>query len=590
MEFRRSHQCGELRESHVGERVILGGWIHRRRDHGGLIFIDLRDRYGVTQLVFDPREQPTAHAGAEKLRLESVIGIEGTVVRRGEAAVNGKLPTGMIEIRVDKLRLLSEARPTPFPINEDSTHVSDEVRLKYRYLEIRQGELARTLQMRHQVTLGMRRFFDCYGFVEVQTPILAKTTPEGARDYLVPSRLSPGHFYALPQSPQIFKQLLMVAGMDRYFQIAPCFRDEDLRADRQPEFYQLDLEMSFTTRDELFDLLEELMVELFRQIKGIELPRPFPRIPFKECLERFGSDKPDLRYGLELVRLDAIAQESQFQIFHQHLAAGGCVKAMRLPGLAEMPRRQIDEYTQFVTRFGLDGLAWVKVVDGQFQGGVSKFFQEPVQKRILEALGAESGDLIFMAAQAENRVNQGLDHLRRRLGRELNLIPDSYNFLWVTDFPQFEWNDNEARVDFAHNPFAAPHPDDLHLMDTEPLKMRASTYDLVLNGYELGTGSQRIHDPELQRRVFELIQLTPEQIQYRFGFFTEALQYGTPPHRGIGLGLDRLIMVLAGSDTIRDVIAFPKTQKGTDLMMDAPSLPEPKQLDELHLSVRLPKE
>lgn len=584
-DYRRTHTCGELTRSHLDHTVTLSGWVHRRRDHGGLIFIDLRDRFGLTQLIFDPAiVSKEMFDQASRLRSEWVISIKGVVIPRAEGMTNPKLHTGAIEIQVKQLEILSAAKTPPFEICEEETDVNEELRLKYRYLDIRRGDITKKLVLRHNVMLSTRNYMNKHGFLEITTPILAKSTPEGARDYLVPSRVYPGNFYALPQSPQIFKQLLMISGMDRYFQIATCFRDEDLRADRQPEFTQIDLEMSFGTPEDLMKLLEGLVAAIFKECVSRDIPKSFPHMSYKDCIEHYGSDRPDLRFGMPLVRLDGIAKRSTFGVFLEQLAAGGCVKALCVKGGAELSRKEIDGYTQFVSKFGLSGLAWMKSQEEGLTSNIVKFFPPELLAEITERLNVEKGDLILIAAAPEDRVNQALDHLRRKLAKERNLIdPDALSFLWVTDFPLLKWNAEEGRLESEHHPFTSPHFDDISLLDKEPLKVRALAYDLVLNGYEIGGGSQRIHSGELQEKIFRTLKLTPEEIEEKFGFFVEALQYGTPPHLGLAFGLDRIVMVLSKTENIRDVIAFPKTQRASDLMMQCPASVAPKQLDELKI-------
>lgn len=584
-DYRRTHHCGGLTKKFVGTKVTLSGWVNRRRDHGGLIFIDLRDRYGLTQIVFDPTKSAEAHAIGEKLRSEWIVSIKGTVIPRAAEMINSKLSTGEIEVEVEEVEVLSKAKTPPFSISDECIEVNEELRLKYRYLEIRRGDVAEKLVKRHQAMLATRQYLDQEGFLEITTPILGKSTPEGARDYLVPSRVHPGDFYALPQSPQIFKQLLMVAGMDRYFQIAQCFRDEDLRADRQPEFTQIDIEMSFATSEDLMPIIEGLVKNLFKVCNNLDILAPFRRISHKECLERFGCDRPDMRFGMELVRLDDIAARSNFSVFIEQLKEGGAVKGFCVKGGADISRKGIEDYTAFVGRLGVLGLAWMKYQPEGLNSSIVKFFPEEVQKDLIKTMNMEVGDLIFMVAGPEARTNQGLDHLRRHIARDRKMIvPNVYEFLWVTEFPLFSWNQEENRLDSEHHPFTSPHSDDIHLFDTEPLKMRSSGYDLVLNGYEIAGGSQRIHNSELQQKVFERLNLTKEELKVKFGFFLEALSFGTPPHLGIALGLDRLMMILTGTENIRDVIAFPKTQKASDLMMECPSKVSEKQLKELSIS------
>ncbi|HEV8050861.1 MAG TPA: aspartate--tRNA ligase [Parachlamydiaceae bacterium] len=590
LDYRRTHDCGTLRKDHIGQQVTLSGWVNRRRDHGGLIFIDLRDRFGLTQIVFDPEKNPTAHSAGEKLRSEWVVSVKGTVIPRREGMANSKLNTGDIEVEITEMEVLSKAKTPPFSISDENIEVNEELRLKYRYLDIRRGDIANKLIKRHRAMMATRQYLDKLNFLEIATPILGKSTPEGARDYLVPSRVYPGAFYALPQSPQIFKQLLMVAGMDRYFQIAQCFRDEDLRSDRQPEFTQVDIEMSFGKPEDLMTIIEGLVKTLFKECNGMDIQTPFLHIPHSECMERFGCDRPDMRFSMELFRLDTIASKSTFTVFQDQLNEGGIVKGLVVKGGSDISRKGIDEYTEFVGRLGIKGLAWMKFQEGKLSSSIVKFFSEDLQKELIETMGIQEGDLIFMVADQPSRVNQGLDHLRRKLARDRNLIaPTNYAFLWVTDFPLFSWNEEEKRLDSEHHPFTSPNPLDLHLMDTEPLKIRSSGYDIVLNGYELGGGSQRIHNSDLQQKIFEKLNLQPEELQAKFGFFLEALSYGTPPHLGIALGLDRLMMILTGTDNIRDVIAFPKTQKASDLMLECPAGVSKQQLKELKISTDDPE-
>lgn len=584
-DYRRTHTCGALTHTAIGQKVTLSGWVHRRRDHGGLIFIDLRDRFGLTQLLFDPAKvsAPTFES-ASRLRSEWVISIKGTVIPRAEGMTNPKLATGAIEIQVNELEILSAAKTPPFSICDEESDVNEELRLKYRYLDIRRGDISQKLVLRHKTMLTTRNFMSGQGFLEISTPILAKSTPEGARDYLVPARVYPGNFYALPQSPQIFKQLLMVSGMDRYFQIATCFRDEDLRADRQPEFTQIDIEMSFGTPPDLMKLLEGLVSVIFKECNGVDLSLPFRHMRYSDCVENYGTDRPDLRFGMPLVRIDDIAKRSTFSIFLEQLSASGITKAICVKGGADISRKEIDGYTQFVGKFGLNGLAWMKMQEGELSSSIVKFFTPELQKELVERLNIENGDLIFIGAAAEDRVNQALDHLRRRIAKDRNLIdPNALEFIWVTDFPLLRWNPDENRLESEHHPFTLPNFEDLHLLDKEPLKVRALAYDLVLNGYEIGGGSQRIHQSDLQEKIFQSLKLSAEDINEKFGFFVEAIQYGTPPHLGFAFGLDRIVMILSKTENIRDVIAFPKTQKASDLMMQCPAKVHPKQLDELKI-------
>ncbi|MDP1879369.1 MAG: aspartate--tRNA ligase [Parachlamydiaceae bacterium] len=585
-DYRRTHTCGELRKADTEKPVTLSGWVHRRRDHGGLIFIDLRDRFGYTQLVFDPITNPEAHKLAENLRSEWVISVKGNVRPRAEGMANPKLKTGDIEIIVHQIEILSKSKTPPFSIADEQVDVNEELRLKFRYLDIRRGDVANKLIVRHQTMMTVRKFLDEKGFLEISTPILGKSTPEGARDYLVPSRVYPGTFYALPQSPQIFKQLLMVAGMDRYFQIAQCFRDEDLRADRQPEFTQIDIEMSFGTPEDLIPIIESLLQEIFKNSLNLEIPKTFQRISHQICMEKYGTDRPDLRFEMELHRLDNIVARSTFSVFLDQLNDGGIVKGLCVKGGADLSRKNIDDYTNFVSLLGIKGLAWIKWQENGLQSSIVKFFPEEIQQELIKEMDMEEGDLIFMIADQPTKTNQALDHLRRKIAKDRGLIdPNKYSFLWVTDFPLFNWNEEENRLQSEHHPFTSPNLEDIGYLDSEPLKMRSSGYDIVLNGYEIGGGSQRIHNSDLQQKIFQCLKLAPEELQSKFGFFIEALNYGTPPHLGIALGLDRIIMILTQTENIREVIAFPKTQKASDLMMQCPSKVEIGQLKDLQIKV-----
>lgn len=589
MSYKRTHDCGSLTAQNIGETALLAGWVHRRRDHGGVIFIDLRDRFGITQIVFRPAS-PAIHEKAGELRSEWVISIKGKVISRAEGMRNPKLKTGEIEIEVEELNILSQAKTPPFSICDEMLNVNEELRLKYRYLDIRRGQIIQRLAMRHKIMLAVRNYLDANGFLEITTPILAKSTPEGARDYLVPSRIYPGSFFALPQSPQIFKQILMISGMDRYFQIATCFRDEDLRSDRQPEFSQIDMEMSFGSQEELFSIIEHMMKTVFQVCKGIDLPTPFPRMPYHQAMEHYGTDKPDLRFGMKLVRIDQIAEKSTFSVFKEQLRTGGTIKGICVKEGVQISRRTIDEYTTFVGHLGVKGLAWMKMQEGVLASNIVKFFDKGLQEELIAAMNAEEGDLLLFVASDEKTTNIALDQLRRHIAKEQGLIDENRcAFLWITEFPLFQWDSETQNFACEHHPFTSPHLEDCALLDSDPLKVRSSSYDLVLNGYELGSGSQRIHDGNLQEKIFTLLKLSKEDIKKRFGFFIEALQYGTPPHLGIALGLDRLSMLLAGADSIRDVIAFPKTQRAFDLMMDAPAEVMKEQLTELKIHVELPE-
>ncbi len=580
--FKRTHTCGALREQDVGKKVRLSGWVHRVRDLGGLLFIDLRDRYGITQAVLDSQKNNALYSAGQKLRQEFVLTITGDVAKKKDA--NPKLATGAIEVICETLDILSKAEITPFTIADDMTEANEELRLKYRYLDMRKGQILDNLVIRHKAMMATRRFMDTEGFIEVITPILSKSTPEGARDYLVPSRVNQGQFFALPQSPQMFKQILMIGGMDRYFQIATCFRDEDLRADRQPEFAQIDIEMSFVTQDELFPIVENLVKAIFSECKDVAVDTPFPVMTHHECMEQYGCDKPDLRFGMKLKRLDSAAKSSSFTAFHDILAQGGFVKGFTVKGGSDISRKGIDEYTAFISQLGAKGLAYIKLQDGQFSSSLAKFISQEDQAKWIDALEMENGDLAFIVAGQSKKANQILDHLRRKVAKDRKLIKSNdYKFLWVTDFPLFTFNEEENRLESEHHPFTSPNFDDIHLIETEPLKARSSSYDLVLNGYEIASGSQRIHDSALQDTIFRILGLSEEERKTRFGFFIEALQFGTPPHIGIALGFDRMVMILVETEGIRDVIAFPKTQKASCLMTGAPSGVSDGQLKELKI-------
>lgn len=585
--YERTYYCGEIREKAIGESVVLKGWVQRRRDLGGLIFIDLRDRTGVVQIVFSPEVSKDALEIAEKLRSEYVISVQGNVVKRDESTFNPRIETGTIEISVTDVTVINEAKTPPFMI-EDETDASEDIRLKYRYLDLRRPELFNVFKMRHDITKTIRNFLDEESFLEVETPMLTKSTPEGARDYLVPSRVHPGEFYALPQSPQIFKQLLMVGGFDKYYQIARCFRDEDLRADRQPEFTQVDIETSFMSQKEIMAMTEEMMIRIMKDVKGIEIEGRFPVMSYTEAMERFGSDKPDTRFGMELEDVSEIVKDTSFKVFSGAVQSGGQVKALTVKGAAEKySRNDIDKgLGKFAARYGAKGLAWMKVEEDKLTGPIARFFGEEEVKQFREQLQAEAGDLLLFVADKAKVVADALGALRLKLGKDLELIDETqYNFLWVTDWPLLEYDEDDGRYYSAHHPFTAPVREDLDQLETNPAEVRAQAYDLVLNGFELGGGSLRIYERDIQERMFKALGFTEEEAEEQFGFLLEAFEYGTPPHGGIALGLDRIVMLLAGRSSLRDTIAFPKTQSASDLLTDAPDEVSDKQLEELHLQL-----
>ncbi len=583
----KTHTCGELRTHHVGHAVTLAGWVNRQRDHGGLIFVDLRDRSGVVQVVADIAHAPRAHELAARVRQEYVLQVRGTVRPRPADRVNPRMETGEIEVLADEIVVLNPAKTPPFPIFED-TPVEESLRLRYRYLDLRRRRMQRNLILRHRVVKYIRDFLDARGFLEIETPILFKSTPEGARDYLVPSRLHPGKFYALPQSPQQLKQLLMVAGFERYFQIARCFRDEDLRGDRQPEFTQLDLEMSFVTREDVMALIEELMIGIVEECSDRRLlTKPFPRLTYAEAIARYGTDKPDLRFGMELVDISDLVAGSNYGIFAQAIATGGQVKGLRAPGCAGYSRRQLDELTSLAQKEGALGLSWLALLpDGEVRSSFARFLTDEQVQAIIARMEARPGDLMLFVADQPPRVAAALSALRLELGERLGLRdPGTMAFCWIIDFPLFEWNEDERRWDPSHHLFTAPMPEDLPLLDTDPGAARGQQYDLVCNGEEIAGGSIRIHRREVQEKIFGLIGLDVEQARERFGHMLEAFEYGTPPHGGIASGIDRVVMLLAGEESIREVMAFPKTGQAVDLMANAPSPVDPEQLAELHIRV-----
>jgi aspartyl-tRNA synthetase len=576
--WRRTHGCGALRGEHVGREVTLFGWAFRRRDHGGLIFVDLRDRDGVAQLVFDPGAAAPAHATAELVRSEFVLAARGTVARRPAGTENPRLATGEVEVRVTELKILNDCRPLPFQLDAEGVDVDETLRLKYRYLDMRRPAVQETFRLRDLVCRAVRDYLHEHGFLEIETPFLTRSTPEGARDFLVPSRLQPGAFYALPQSPQLFKQLLMVAGFERYFQIVRCFRDEDLRRDRQPEFTQIDIETSFLDRDEILPLVEGLVAAIWRRTKGVDLPLPFPRLAYDEAMARYGSDKPDLRFAMELSDCSALFAGGGFQAFADVVSGGGAVKGLRVPGAASASRKELDDLTAEARQAGAKGLVWIKVQADGVQSPVAKFLGG-VQERLLAQLDARAGDLLLLVADTPSVAATVLGRLRVDLARRLGLLPaDRDAFAWIVDFPLVEWNAEERRWDSVHHPFTAPRDEDIPLLESDPGRARAKAYDLVLNGQEAAGGSIRIHQLAVQERVFALIGVGKEEARARFGFLLEALEFGAPPMGGIAFGLDRLAANLAGHESIREVIAFPKTQKGTCPLTDAPAPVEARQL------------
>ncbi len=586
--LKRTHTCGELREEHIGRSVVLNGWVHRWRDHGGVVFIDLRDRYGLVQVVFDPREAPAAHPLAQEMRSEFVVAVQGQVARRPEGTENPDLATGAIEVRVEQAEVLNAAETPPFSIS-DQTDTEELVRMRYRYIDLRSERMQRNLLLRSRAAKAARGYLDAIGFIEVETPLLFRPTPEGARDYLVPSRVNPGLFYALPQSPQILKQLLMVSGIDRYYQIAKCLRDEDMRADRQPEFTQIDIEMSFVEREDILAMTEGLMAAMFREAAGVELELPFPRLSHAECIARYGTDKPDLRFGMEFVDLGDIVKDSEFKVFVSTLTRGGQVKAICAKGCGEYPRAQLDRLTEFAKQHKAQGLAWMRVTAEGVDSPIAKFFSAEQLERIVAACAAAPGDLLLMVADTPAIVAEALDWVRREMARREGLVqPGQYRFVWALDFPLFAWDEETRRWEAEHHAFCMPHPDDWSYLATDPGKVRAQSYDLVLNGSEVASGSIRIHRPEIQQQVFDILGIEAAEAQQRFGFLLNAFRYGAPPHGGIAPGFDRLVAIMCGEESIRDVIAFPKTQRAQCLMSGAPSDVDAQQLKDLYIKLDLP--
>ncbi|HDA2080377.1 TPA: aspartate--tRNA ligase [Staphylococcus aureus] len=585
---KRTTYCGLVTEAFLGQEITLKGWVNNRRDLGGLIFVDLRDREGIVQVVFNPAFSEEALKIAETVRSEYVVEVQGTVTKRDPETVNPKIKTGQVEVQVTNIKVINKSETPPFSINEENVNVDENIRLKYRYLDLRRQELAQTFKMRHQITRSIRQYLDDEGFFDIETPVLTKSTPEGARDYLVPSRVHDGEFYALPQSPQLFKQLLMISGFDKYYQIVKCFRDEDLRADRQPEFTQVDIEMSFVDQEDVMQMSEEMLKKVVKEVKGVEINGAFPRMTYKEAMRRYGSDKPDTRFEMELIDVSQLGRDMDFKVFKDTVENDGEIKAIVAKGAAEQyTRKDMDALTEFVNIYGAKGLAWVKVVEDGLTGPIGRFFEAENVETLLTLTGAEAGDLVMFVADKPNVVAQSLGALRVKLAKELGLIDETkLNFLWVTDWPLLEYDEDAKRYVAAHHPFTSPKEADIAKLGTAPEEAEANAYDIVLNGYELGGGSIRIHDGELQEKMFEVLGFTKEQAQEQFGFLLDAFKYGAPPHGGIALGLDRLVMLLTNRTNLRDTIAFPKTASATCLLTNAPGEVSDKQLEELSLRIR----